>query len=408
MSITVATNIANLNTYISDDTNDRISATERLEALTEATVWLNEELGNDHAIKTYDLDFLDTVNYYKVTSSITDLLESAELRRKGSDTGLPKSSKELAAEIAEGSTDFSWAIERRNADTFIAVTLNPKSGATQVASFESLTGDGGTWVADTSTSDANNLSIDNYEFIEGSASLKFDATVAQSGNNLASILNTSLAVKNLAEHQDIGSWLVEVYLPSVTNITSFTLVWGSSASAYWSATVTTDIDGGALRTGWNTLKLNWSSATKTASPDVTQINYIKASINYTGSQTNTVGFRIDDLRIANPERLTFFYNSWDVGTNSSGASISQFGATSDIPFYSGKYDQYRWAVAHKAASILYYGPLRDPQQGSVHEKDAEQQVRRLSKIVPKSTVKESHNFKVYGLNFNKRKYRRTR
>jgi hypothetical protein len=411
MSLTVATTITTLNTYLSDTTNDRISAAERLEALTEATVWLNEELGNDHAVNTYKFDFLDTVNYYKITNSVTDLLESADLRRAEHvqrQPATPVSSREMAELIGRGSEEFKFAIERRNSDSFIAVTLDPLNTATQVASFDSLTGDGGEWLADTTGSDALNPTADTIEYAEGSASLNFDVDVSQSGNNYALVYNDDLNPKDLTAHEDLGAFIFELYIPDVTYVSSTTLTWGSSSTAYWAATVTTDIDGAALTSGWNTIKVLWSAATMTSTPDVTAINYISFKVTYTGSQTDDTDFRIDDLRVVNPEELTFYYNSWNVGTSNVGAPLKAFAATTDVPFYSGKYDQYRYAVAHKAASILFFYPLRLQEEGMLHEKEATAQVERLKKIVPKSTVKESHSFKVHGVNFNRRQYRRTR
>ena len=79
MAITIANLVTNFDTYIGDTSNDRITAVERLEYFTEATVWLQEELENDLQVATYNLDYFDTVNYYKVTTAVADLLEGADL-----------------------------------------------------------------------------------------------------------------------------------------------------------------------------------------------------------------------------------------------------------------------------------------------------------------------------------------
>ena len=85
MAITIVNVITELNTYVGDASTDRISAAERLQSITEATVWLQEETLNDLMNATFALNYYDTVNYYKVTTSIADLLDGADLRREKSD-----------------------------------------------------------------------------------------------------------------------------------------------------------------------------------------------------------------------------------------------------------------------------------------------------------------------------------
>ena len=407
MSITIADNITNLDTYFGDSSTDRVSEAERFQAITEATVWMLEELGNDHAVKTYALNYLDTVSYYKITTAVSDLLASADLRRGVNDQNRMAqalSSRAVAEKIGQGSTEFAWAIDRKDSDSFIGVTLNSKNRATIVADFDALTAGGGTWVVDDTNSDATNLTVDTVEKQAGSASLNFDADVSQSGNDLATILNTTMNTFDLSAHEDLASWLFEAYVPDVTNFSSFTLTWGSDTSNYWSATVTTDINGTAWANQWNTVKIDWADATKTGSPDVSAIVYMQIDFNYTGSQTDDTDFRVDYLRLVNPEKLTFHYVSWDVGTDTGGTDITAFSATTDVPFYSGKYDQYKYVVAHKAAAILFYS-IRLREEAQSEEREAAVTLKRQRETFPVSKVQESHNFKVSGVNFSKRRGR---
>lgn len=404
MALTVANNITNLDTYIGDNSTDRVSQAERLQALTEATVWLLEELGNDHAVKTYTLNYLDTVHYYKVTTAVSDLLASADLRRAVLDQTISaahKSARELAEDIGQGSNEFAWAIERRDGDAYIVVNLDSKNKSKTIDSFDRV----GDWEADTTNSDATNVTLDTVEFQEGSGSLNFDVDVSQSVNNKATIQNTELDSFDLSSYIDIGSWLLEVYIPENLYVSSYTLTWGSDTSNYWSATVTTDIDGSSLADGWNKLKFNWADATKTGSPDESAIDYIAITVNYTGDQTDDTDFRLDYLRIANPEKLTYHYVSWDVGTDTNGTDITAFSATTDIPFYSGQYDQYKYPVAHKAASILLFA-LRLREEALVEEREAITSLRRLRDLFPSAQIAETKNFKVKGINFTQGRGRR--
>lgn len=408
MAVTVANLITNLDTYIGDASTDRISTAERYQLLTEATVWLQEELGNDHMVKTYALSYYDNIHTYKITSAIASLMEGADLRRGETDqdeTATHKSSRELAEDIGQQSTEFAWSIERRDGDWFLIVNLDSKHQPLAIASFDSLTADGGTWAADTSTSDATNVTADSVEYKQGSGSINFDITVSQSVNNRATISST-ITSQNLTSYENLGAFVFWVYLPAVTNFSSITLYWGSSASAYWSATATTDVNGNAFVAGWNRIAILWSAATATSTPDVTAVDYMRFDFNYTASYGNVTDVRIDDMQLVRPETLTFYYTSWYVGTNSGGTAITAYSATSDIPFYSGQYDQYKYAVAHKAASLAFYGVLRNQKDAQAHEVEAIKAFNRQRKLIPSSVTKESKAFKVGGVNFGKSSGRR--
>lgn len=403
MAVTVANLITNFDTYIGDSSTDRISTAERYQFLTEATVWLQEEIGNDHMVKTYVLPYYDNVHYYKVTSAIASLLEGADLRRAEADqyqTMAHKSGRELAEEVGQKFPESSWAIERHDSDSYLVVNHMSKYPAQLIASFDSITADGGTWAADTTNSDATNVTVDVYEYKQGSASLNFDITVAQSGNNRATIVNSSISTLDLTQYNNLATWVFWVYIPDVTYTTSVTLFWGSSSTAYWSASATADVNGNAFVAGWNRIAIAWNGATMTLTPTVSAITYIRYDVNYGASQANATDYRIDDLTLVRAENLTFFYTSWYVGT-ASGSPLTAFSATTDVPFFSGQYDQYKYAVAHYAASRAMYGPLRLANQGQLEEVEAIKALNRVKKLIPSSITKEMKSFKVRGINFNK-------
>ena len=402
MSLTVQNIITNLNSYIGDSSTDRITAAERLEYVTEGTLWVQEELGNDLQNATYTLPYFDTVHYYKTTSSITDLLEGADLRRAEADQNYSfahKSARELAEEIGQNFSESSWAVERRDSNTYLVVNHQSKFDSALIFGADSTT-ENGTWAVDSVNSDANNLTIDTYEFKTGSASFNFDITVAQSGNNRATLKNTTITSLDLSQYENLASWIFWIYVPTVTYFSGITLYWGSSASAYWSATVTTDIDGAAWVVGWNRVKINWVDATKTSTPTVSSIAYMQVDYNYTASQTNATDYRLDDIRICRPENLTFHYLSWNVGTSTGGTDITKFSATTDIPYFSGQYDQYKYAVAHKAASLAFQN-LRLIPEGQYEAAEAEKALDRARTFIASSKNPETKSFKVRGVTFTK-------
>lgn len=401
MSITIASIITNFNTYLGDTSNDRVSAAERLQYITEGTVWLQEELKNDHQVKTYDLSYLDTVNYYRVTTPLADLLQGSDLRRKiGENVNAmaQKSSRELAEEIAQSTIgDDSWSIERRNGATFLVVNAAPKFNATMVDDFESSTLIAN-WVADTTGSDALNVTLDVKRFNHGSSSLNFDIDVSQSANHKAVLTIDDLSY-SLSSFEGTGVFLVDFDIPTVDTISGFNLIWGNDSSNYWTASVTTDLDGSAFVAGWNTLGFEWSAASKVGTPVTTSaVNYFAFTMNYASGQVDETDYRIDNFRIANPEDLTFYYVSWDVGTDTTGATDRlAFTATTDIPFFSGQYDQYKYAVAHMATSLAFHN-LRLKADAATEESLAYRALSRARKIFPSSITTEIKSFKPHGNN----------
>lgn len=405
MAITVASIQTPFNTFIGDASTDRVSAAERLQYFTEATIWLQTQLDNDHSVRTYSVSYFDTLNSYKINAAISDVLESNALRKISGEL-VPdltrKDARQVAYDISSHNFESSYAMERRDGNLYLVVNHNSKYTALQVSSFDSLTADGGTWAVDATNSDATNLAVDD---VDGSFNttgcLSFDVDVSQSGNNRATIYNDDIASEDLTGEKDLTSWLLDMKFPEVTNLSSVTFYWGSDSSNYWSVTVTTNYDGTAFTADFNnTLKFTWLGATKTGSPDVEAINYIRIDVNYTGSQTDATSYKIDNLRLVRPEVMTLHYTSWNVGTNSSGSQLKVFGATSDIPYFSSQYDQYLYAVAHKAASLCFRG-LRLYNEADKEEVEAVNEMNRVRKVIPKSRPNELKSFKVRGVAFSR-------
>lgn len=407
MAITISSIQTNFNTYLGDSSTDRVSDAERLQYFTEATSWLSEELGNEHSIETYVLNYLDSVHKYKITTAVADLLIGADLRREEgfhTEAFTRKSPRELAEDIGQGSGESSWAVERTDGDSYLVVNHSSRYSAKLISGFDSTTDGGGTWALDASTADGNNLTVDTNEFKQGTGSLNFDVTVAQSGNNLATLSNSTLTSLDLSDYENLATFSLWVYIPAITNFTSVTLYWGSSSTAYTSLVKTTDINGSAFVIGWNQLTFDWSSGTVTSTPDFSAVDYIRIDFNYGAGYSNATDFRVDNLILVRPEKLTFHYVSWNVGTNSGGTALTAFTATTDIPFFSGRYDQYKYAVAHKAASLAFLN-LRLRQEALDENNLAEQSLDRYTKIFESSKVREQNSFKVKGVSFGRNRHR---
>ncbi len=410
MAIQVNDIITEFNTIIGDSSNDRVTAAERLSYITKGTVWFKQETSNDHSVNTFDIDYIDGVHYYKISNVVPDIIESNDLRLpigENRQPFTPKSSREIVNDVAQGSLENAFAIERRDGDTYIVINYDTEYPSMTISSFDSLTGDGGTWQADTTNSDATNLSISSADYTEGGSALVFDIDVSQSVNNVATIFNDDFNPGDLSEDKDISSFLLDVSLPTVSNITSVTFYWGSDNSNYYSVTQTTDINGNAFVTGFQTLQFEWLGATVVGTPDDSNITFFRIDISYSVGQTDATSFRLDNLKIARPKKLKFYYTTSNVGKNSVGADVIRYGATTDVPYYSGQYDHYMYPIA-EYSGYLCLKDLRLFNEADRHKLEALTLTEQIKKMVPSSVVKERRQFKVQGISFNRGGRRRYR
>ncbi len=145
----------------------------------------------------------------------------------------------------------------------------------------------GTWAV---SSGASNLSVDSLNKVSGNASLKFDLDALGSTGILE---NSTFDAVDLSTIENTGALFAWVYIPSTTAITSINLRWGSSVTQYWDRTVTTTQNNTAFITGWNLLRFDWSGSTQTLTPDASAINYLRVTLNYTG--TAVPSCRVDGI-----------------------------------------------------------------------------------------------------------------
>lgn len=399
MAVTVATIISRVDQLIRDSSTNSVSQADRLRAISMASQELMVEWGFDLSSKSYTLNYFDTVNYYDVTGILTNFADIIDIRRKESEHEEQfhkKSPDELAVEV-NLPEDFSYTVERYDTNVFLGLSYQSKYTATTIHDCESLTSNG-TWTLDTTNGDGTNLELDDSEFEVGTASIKFDADVSQTAFNRVRIYNSGITSLDLSDDEGLSSVILRVYIPDATDFTSVTAYWGSSSSNYWSAAATTDINSNSFSDGWNRIKIDWSAATATGSPDSSAVDFIQLDLNYAAGYTDQTGFRIDDILVVKPEKLKLLYQSWTVGTSNSGTPLSEFAATDDVPFWSGQYDFINNFIAMKAASILFRQMDLQSDANNM-ESLASIEKNRIKKMFPARKSKEVRNFKVKGLSW---------
>lgn len=145
----------------------------------------------------------------------------------------------------------------------------------------------GTW---STGGTASNLAVNNTNFAQGSGALQFDVT-----SGAATLVNTTMAAVDLSDVENQSSLFVWVYVPTGSSLTSVNLKWGSSASNYWSSTVTQNQQGVSFVNGWNLCQFVWSIASSSGSPDSSAINYALVTLNVTATMTACLVNGLDSI-----------------------------------------------------------------------------------------------------------------
>ena len=210
-------------------------------------------------------------------------------------------------------------IELRDATKFLRLSKASKTGLL-LSGFDSITGDG-TWAVG---SDAEELTADTLNKIAGNSSLRFDLD----GSGTAGYLeNSTMDDVDLSDHEDVSAIFLWVYIPDTDVMTSVDLRWGSSSTAYWNRTVTT-AHTVVFQDGWNLLRFDWDGSTETGSPDSSEVDYMRVTINYDGTATNN--FRVDSCMSKLGEIYELLYYSKFLFRSSAGVFQENAALDSDI------------------------------------------------------------------------------
>ncbi len=143
----------------------------------------------------------------------------------------------------------------------------------------------------TATTGASSLTLDQTNYVAGGGALVFNL---DAGSATGYVENSTLTPVDLTSHLNTSTLFTWVYLPTGSSITSVSLRWGSSTSAYYSYTATTAQNGSAFINGWNLVAFPWVSASTTGSPDVSSIVYTRITLAYDG--TLQTGVKVDTVK----------------------------------------------------------------------------------------------------------------
>lgn len=194
-----------------------------------------------------------------------------------------------------------------------------------IAQLDSLTGDGGTW---SSFGQAQNVRVDNVDFIKGSGSIKFDYLT---GGTTVGIQNTTLTPFDISTYiSNAQSMFLRARVSQITNLQSVTVRLGTDASNYIQIVATVTVVNTAMQQGWNIIRLDFSSLTTVGSPSTTAAKYAALFFTLSSSGTsssNNWGF--DFLVAQNGKYNNFAYYTKCAWQDISGNYIENTTVTTD-------------------------------------------------------------------------------
>ena len=173
-----------------------------------------------------------------------------------------------------------------------------------------------------------NITADADNYVKGSANLNWD--IDATSDTTAGIQNTSLSEFDVSDYKTTGSAFVWAYASSVTNLTNYILRIGSSSSAYYYITITTNNEGNAFETGWNLLRFDFANKSTTGTPDDDACDYVALYMTKDTAKISETDYRFDNLVLKLGEHHWVRYYSKYGWQTSTGTYLENATVTTDV------------------------------------------------------------------------------
>lgn len=258
----------------------------------------------------------------------------------------------------------------------LRISTNTSETKTTVSELDSTTDPNGTWSA---LADASGLVADTGNYVSGGGSLKFDLDGAAT---TAGIQNSTLTAIDITDYVNDGAAVVWAYINDTTNLTNFIVRIGSSATAYYQMTTTTQGNGNAFVNGWNQLVFNFIDKTTTGSPTLTSTVYVQLYMTKTSGKSDN-GYRFDVLSLHEGRYMdVLYYSSYPWQTNAASYIENATATTDYLNANSEEFDlislRGRMELARDMRDYNEYNLAKaDYQQALAHYKTTHKSERKL-------------------------------
>ena len=229
------------------------------------------------------------------------------------------------------------SIDNRDTVKTLRISARLDDQTLVAAQLNTVSGDGGTWVALTGT---ENVDSETFNYIKGTGGVSWD--IDSSSSTTCGIKNVGLNTFDYSLYRK-HSVFVWQYIPVKTNITNFILKIGQDESNYISKTITTQNDGTAFNVGWNLLRFDISDASQTGSIDTTAGAYAEVVMTKDTAKVSQAGFITDHLMFKRGEIHEVVYYSKYGWQNAAGTYLEK--STSDSDYIVCDTDEFDLFVA---------------------------------------------------------------
>lgn len=194
---------------------------------------------------------------------------------------------DLRKELEAGETTLHVRMEDGTKKLWLSKSITPSP--TSIHNMNDDTANG-TWSVG---NDAENLTVDKTIKADDTASLNFDLDGSTTDGFIE---NSDMDKVDLSDEEDIAQLFLRGYFPDSSIITSINLRWGSSSSDYWDVTSSSPFDSSSFEDGWNLISFDWDGASSTGSPDSSEVDYVRITVNYDGTAETDI--RMDKLTVS--------------------------------------------------------------------------------------------------------------
>ncbi len=259
----------------------------------------------------------DDLNNYSLASDFKKLIDLyPQADRSKHDVGARVYAERF--EVEKALKNRQLTIEGSEGAKFLRVNwkINP---SITFHSMNSLTANG-TWAA---VGSATGLKLNKQIKYSGSASIEFDLVASGDGIQI-----TNATAIDLTEEDELADVIIPIYFGSVSALTSISAIFGNDlTSAYWTGVAqTAQADGTAFRTGWNLIKVPWSTATETGTVAPATLDSFKLTIAATGAISN---IRVDNILFSLGTAFDIKYYSKYLFKNAAGTYLARPTADGD-------------------------------------------------------------------------------
>lgn len=145
----------------------------------------------------------------------------------------------------------------------------------------------------TGTGDAQEIIFDSTTYKRANAAVKFSlGTNSVPPSGTTATLTSNITSVDLTNYLNTGK--LRFWFQGASTVSSIEVRWGSSATDYWSKTLTTNVSGAAISSSFSFFEADWATATSTGSPNAAAVTYLQVILTHS-AVAYTQNLRIDDF-----------------------------------------------------------------------------------------------------------------